>query len=95
VVDTHRGLPHDRRLAALVGDMGDEEYDNFQVHELQGEWPEAFDLYQARLTVGGRAVVPPHAPHPALRGNFFKGSRGSHMTPAHPLPDPGHPVRTQ
>ena len=29
--------------------LGAETYDNFQIHELQGEWPEAFDLYQARL----------------------------------------------
>eukprot|EP01046_Picozoa_sp_COSAG06_P050931 COSAG06_NODE_8191_length_2244_cov_1.617249_2_plen_361_part_00 len=45
----HSGLPHGRRLAALVEELGPQAYDGFQIHELQGEWPEAFDLYQARL----------------------------------------------
>ena len=49
VRSTHSALPHDRRLAALVAELGPEAYDGFQIHELQGEWPVAFDLYQARL----------------------------------------------
>jgi len=49
IADGHASLPHDRRLAALIEELGPDEYDGFQIHELSGEWPAAFDIYQARL----------------------------------------------
>lgn len=49
ISSTHVGLPHEKRLAALLRELGDDVYDTFQIHELEGEWPETFDIYQARL----------------------------------------------
>ena len=51
------------------------------------------------LIFSERAVpITPNARYPkrmvSVAGLKLKGARGSHRTPSHPLPDPGHPLRT-